>query len=101
METSLAVTLTQLYHNGKFSLMDSAGLMSTAPASILKINAGTIKTGANADIALVDVNRVWTVDREKLHGKSKNTPFHGMEMKGKVVMTILEGKIVFDDTKSN
>lgn len=97
METSLGVTLTQLYHNGKFSLMDIVGLMSTAPANILKINAGTIKTGANADIALVDVNKVWTVDREKLHGKSKNTPFHGMELKGKVVMTILDGKIVFED----
>ncbi|MGN0459914.1 MAG: dihydroorotase [Ruminococcus sp.] len=97
METSLAVTLTQLYHNGKFSLLDIAGLMSTAPANILKINAGTIKTGADADIAIVDVNKTWTVDREKLHGKSKNTPFHGMELKGKVVMTILGGKIVFQD----
>ena len=101
METSLGVTLTQLYHNGKFSLMDIARLMSTAPANILKINAGTIKTGANADIALVNVNKVWTVDREKLHGKSKNTPFHGMELKGKVVMTILDGKIVFEDKQQD
>ena len=101
METSLGVTLTQLYHNGKFSLLDIAGLMSTAPANILKINAGTIKTGANADIALVNVNKVWTVDREKLHGKSKNTPFHGMELKGKVVMTILDGKIVFEDKQQD
>ena len=101
METSLGVTLTQLYHNGKFSLMDIARLMSTAPANILKINAGTIKTGANADIALVNVNKVWTVYREKLHGKSKNTPFHGMELKGKVVMTILDGKIVFEDKQQD
>ena len=39
----------------------------------------------------------WIVDRDKLHGKSKNTPFKGMKMKGKVVKTILEGKVVFEE----
>lgn len=97
METSLAATLTMLYHSGKFSLLDIAKLMSTAPAKILKINAGSLKTGAAADIALVDINKEWIVDRDKLHGKSKNTPFKGMKLKGKVVKTILDGNIVFED----
>lgn len=97
METSLAAALTILYHNGDFTLMDIARLMSSTPANILKINAGSLKVGANADIALVDVNREWTVDREKLHGKSKNTPFKNMKMKGKVVKTILGGEIVFEE----
>lgn len=97
METSLAAALTMLYHNGDFTLMDIARLMSSTPANILKINAGSLKVGANADIALVDVNREWTVDRDKLHGKSKNTPFKNMKMKGKVVKTILGGEIVFEE----
>ena len=97
METSLAATLTMLYHNRNFTLMDIARLMSSNPANILKINAGSLKVGANADIALVDVNKEWTVDRDKLHGKSKNTPFKNMKMKGKVVKTILGGEIVFEE----
>lgn len=97
METSLAATLTILYHSGKFSLLDIARLMSTTPAKILKINAGSLKTGAPADIALVDINKEWIVDRDKLHGKSKNTPFNGMKLKGKVVKTILDGNVVFEN----
>lgn len=97
METSLAVALTQLYYNDNFTLSHIADLMSTAPAKILKINAGTLKVGANADIALVDINKEWTVDVNKLHGKSKNTPFKGMTLKGKVAMTILDGEVVYVD----
>ena len=97
METSLSATLTELYHKGDFSLMDIARLMSSTPAKILKINAGEIKVGADADFALVDVNKKWTVDRDKLHGKSKNTPFKGMELTGKVTRTYLGGELVFQD----
>lgn len=97
METSIAAALTQLYHKDNFALSHIVRLMSAAPAHILKINAGTLKTGADADIALVDVNREWTVDIDKLHGKSKNTPFKDMTLRGKVVMTILGGKVVYKD----
>ncbi len=97
METSLAVTLTMLYHSGKFTLTDIASLMSSNPAKILRINAGSLKTGANADIALVDTEKQWIVDENKLHGKSQNTPFKGMALKGKVIYTILGGKVVYQD----
>ena len=53
--------------------------------------------GAPADIALVDLDEQWTVDVDKLHGKSKNTPFKGMTLTGKVKRTILGGKTVFID----
>ncbi len=97
METSLAAALTELHYKQRFSLLDIARLMSTAPAKILKLNAGTLKIGANADIAIVDINEEWTVDRDKLHGKSKNTPFKNMKMRGKVKMTILGGEIVYNE----
>ena len=49
--------------------------MSVNPARILKINAGTLSVGANADVVLINPDEEWTVDAGKLHGKSKNTPF--------------------------
>ncbi len=52
--------------------------------------------GANADVVLFDPEKKWVVDPEKLHGKSKNTPFKGMELKGKVALTIFRGRIVYD-----
>ena len=70
--------------------------MSCAPARILGIPAGTLKPGANADIVLFDPELKWTVDENALHGKSKNTPFKGMTLKGKVLTTIFHGRKVFD-----
>ena len=52
--------------------------------------------GANADVVLFDPEKEWVVDPEKLHGKSKNTPFKGMELKGKVALTIFRGRVVYD-----
>ena len=65
-------------------------------ARILGIPAGTLQVGANADVVLFDPQREWVVDPEKLHGKSKNTPFKGMKLKGKVALTIFRGRIVYD-----
>ena len=72
--------------------------MSVNPAKILGINAGTLSVGAPADIALVDLDEQWTVDVDKLHGKSKNTPFKGMTLTGKVKRTILGGSTVFAES---
>lgn len=94
METSLAATLTAL--DGIMSLSDIIEKMSTKPAGILGIPAGTLKIGANADIAVFSPECNWTVEPNALHGKSKNTPFKGMTLKGRVVTTIYHGKKVFD-----
>lgn len=97
METSLAVTLTYLYHTGKFSLSEIIKLMSVNPAKILNIPVGNLSIGSNADIVIFDPNEKWTVDVNKLHGKSKNCPFKGRTLTGKVKFTILGGKIVYSD----
>ena len=98
METSLAVGITYLVKTGLLTFEELIEKMSVNPAKILGINAGTLSVGAPADIALVDLDEQWTVDVNKLHGKSKNTPFKGMTLTGKVKRTILGGKTVFAES---
>lgn len=97
LETSLAVTLTQLYHTGKLSLSKIVRLMCVNPRKILNIPGGNFSEGEPADIAIVDLNEEWTVNPDKLHGKSHNTCFKGMTLKGRVKKTIVDGKIVYED----
>lgn len=97
METSLAVTLTYLYHTGKLNLLDIISLMSTNPAKILGISAGSLSKGAAADVVIFDPDEEWVEDVNKLHGKSKNCPFKGKTLKGRVKYTVLGGKIVYCD----
>ncbi|MDP4120755.1 MAG: dihydroorotase [Bacillota bacterium] len=97
METSLAVGITNLVVPGFLTIDELIEKMSCGPAKILKIQAGTLQIGAVADIVLFSENEKWTVDENKLHGKSKNTPFKGLTLIGKVKTTILGGKIVYQD----
>ncbi len=97
LETSLAATLTQLYHTGRMSLMKIVRMMCETPRRLLGIEGGSLEEGNSADIAIVDLNEEWTVVPEKLHSKSKNTCFKGMTLKGKVKYTIVNGNVVFTD----
>ena len=95
METSFAVANTYLVRAGILPLSELVRKMSCNPARILGIEAGTLAVGAPADIALVDPDEEWTVDVDALHGKSRNTPFKGMTLTGRVRMTLLDGKVVY------
>ncbi|MBQ8176156.1 MAG: dihydroorotase [Oscillospiraceae bacterium] len=96
LETSLAVTLTQLYHTGKLTLGRIAELMAINPRKLLGIDVTRIEQGAKADLAVVDLDKEWTVVPEELHSKSKNTVFKGEKLKGKNIMTITNGEIRFE-----
>lgn len=97
METSLAASITMLVKSGYLDITQLIEKMSVNPAYLLGLNAGTLNVGVPADIVLFDENEEWTVDETKLHGKSRNTPFKGMKLTGKVKMTICGGRIVFED----
>lgn len=97
LETSLAATLTQLYHTGRVSMMKIVRSMCETPRRLLGIEGGCLEAGNVADIAIVDLNKEWTVNPDKLHSKSKNTCFKGMTFKGKVKYTLVNGRIVFTD----
>ena len=71
------------------------GLKRTYRKVMLKIPGGTLEVGGPADIAIADPAKVWTVEPEKLHSRSKNTVFKGMTFTGKVVRTICRGETVF------
>ena len=71
--------------------------MSVRPAELLGIEAGAIGAGEVADIALIDEHEAWVVDPEKLHGKSRNTPFKGMTLTGRVKATVCGGRVVFNE----
>ena len=96
METSFAASFTVLVEGGILSEADLIRKMSVNPARILKTYGGTLDIGEPADLMLYKKEK-WTVDPEKLHGKSKNTPFKGMELSAKVKLTIFRGRIVFKD----
>ncbi|MBW7572536.1 dihydroorotase [Caproiciproducens faecalis] len=97
METSLAAGITYLVNRQLLTLTQLLSLMSAAPAALLGISAGTLKVGAPADLVLFDSCESWTVDPDRLHGKSRNAVFKGKELTGKVKKTVCGGKIVFDE----
>ncbi len=97
LETSLAVTLTQLYGTKKAALTDIVRLMSENPRKVLKLEALTLKEGSIADLTVVDLDKIWTVEPQKLLSKSKNSVFKGEKLKGKVKYTISKGRIIFSD----
>ncbi len=95
LETSLAVGITYLVREKKLTYTQLIEKMSKIPAEIININRGTLNDGVVADIVIFDPEEKWTVDKNKLNSRSKNTPYDGMELYGVVKKTILNGKVVY------
>ena len=96
LETSLAATLTQLYHTGLLPLYKINELMSVNPRKILGLEPVSLTKGSVADITVFDPDLEWVVEKDKLHSKSKNSVFKGEKLKGKVLYTISKGEVVFE-----
>jgi dihydroorotase len=94
LETLLGAAL-RLYHNDSIPLLRLVEVLSTAPARIFGLDAGTLKTGARADIAIVDLDEPWIVREEDLHSLSKNSCFESARFQGRVVHTLVAGKTVY------
>jgi len=95
LETMLPVSLG-LLRDGVLSLPDLIAKMTCNPAQLLNLDAGTLSVGAAADICIFNPDATWTLDRNTLFSKSKNTPWHGKEMTGQVMHTIKDGRTVFE-----
>jgi len=96
LETSLAVSL-KLVHDGTLTLQQLIEKMSVNPARILKIPKGSLAPGCDADITVIDPDRVWTVDAGAFRSKGRNCPFDGWDLTGKAIVTIVGGEIKYAD----
>ncbi len=93
LETAVSLTLDRLVHRGVISLSRMVELLSTNPARVFKLDRGTLKVGAVADVAIFDPKKQIKVDAAKFQSKSRNTPFDGWELKGRPVAAIVGGRV--------
>jgi dihydroorotase len=96
LETALALSLG-LVHEGVLSLTELLRKLTINPARLLKLPYGALHEGAAADLILFDPDAAWVVDKGQFASKGKNTPFHGWQLKGKNLLTIVGGRIVYRD----
>ena len=99
METALAASLEVLVHPGLCDLSFLLARMTHRAAEILNLPAGTLSAGRAADIVIFDPDGQWQVDPGKFHGKSSNCPWNGMQLRGRVHRTIVDGRTVFDGNR--
>lgn len=95
LETTLALAATYLIEPGHLDWSGVISKLSTNPARILGVDAGHLRVGGNADIAIIDPDRRWTVQRDRFYSKSGNTPLDGRELTGSVRCTIVGGDVRF------
>lgn len=94
LETLLSAAL-RLYHSGDVELMRLVDALSTRPAQILGLEAGSLRVGARADIALIDPEYPWVLSKDEIASKSKNSAFEDARFTGKVLQTLVSGATIY------
>ncbi len=97
LETAVALIYHYFVKEGSIDFIDLVRMMYVNPSEVLGLKAEGIQEGAQAEFTVFDPEKRWTVEKSKLKSKGKNTPFAGYELQGKVVLTVVGGKIVYDD----
>jgi dihydroorotase len=97
LETLLGVVLTRLVHQAGWPLSRALALVTCNPARILGLDRGTLRPGAQADVVILDPEAEWRVDASSFASKSRNTPFGGWTLRGRAMVTIVGGRIVWND----
>lgn len=98
LETAVPLTL-DLVRAGVIDLVQAVRLLTSGPARVFSLDregVGSIAVGNPADLCVIDVNARWRIDRDDMHSKSTNTPFHLREVQGRAIFTMVGGRIVFD-----
>ena len=99
LETVVPIIFTELVHKRFITVSQMIEKMSVNPARILKIERGTLKAGAVADVTIFDPNKRYTIRADKFFSRSRNTPFDGKKCRGAVDTTIVGGRIIFSKGK--
>ncbi len=94
LETAVGLSL-QLVAEGVLTLPQLVAKLSTNPAGILGVAGGTVREGGPADVTVLNLNQPWTVDVAQFRSKSRNSPFHGWQLSGRAVMTVVGGEVVY------
>lgn len=94
LETALALVLT-LVHGNEMDLMNIVARLTEGPAQVLGRSPNSLRPGTRADIVVFDTESIWTVDTAAFVSKGKNSPLHGQQLKGRVMLTMAGGDIVF------
>ncbi|MFN9849815.1 MAG: dihydroorotase [Alphaproteobacteria bacterium] len=94
LQTLLAALLS-FHHDGRIPLIDLIRTVTSAPAKLLGLQAGRIARGAPADLVICDLNAPVVIQADKLISKSKNSPFDGRRLQGKVLRTVVDGRTVY------
>ena len=97
LETAWPLTLT-LVEEGVLSLEEAVAKLTTEPAKAFSLKKGTLAPGADADVAITDLQEGWEVDPARFRSKSRNTPFAGWKVKGRITTTIVGGRVVYETT---
>jgi dihydroorotase len=98
LETAFPACYTKLVLENGLGLPSLSRLMSAAPAKILGLaDRGRIAPGLRADLVIAETESAWKVDPEQFKSRGKSTPFAGRELRGKILMTINRGRIVFEE----
>ena len=95
IETLLSLTL-ELFHNKSIKLNTLIASITSNPSKILGIDKGTLQKGKDADICVIDINKPWIVNKNKLLSKSKNTPIEDRKLQGQVLKTFIKGEIAYE-----
>lgn len=95
LETALGLIVTELIDQKVLTWAQAIAKLTSNPSRILKLRGGGLKVNSPADITIIDPKVSWTVDPSKFKSKSKNSPFGGRELKGKVLCTIINGTVVY------
>jgi len=95
LETALGLALTVLVDGGHLTLPELLARMSTVPARTFRLPGGSLAVGQPADVVVFDPSGRWTVDPARFRSKSRNTPFAGWDVRGRVVQTLVDGRAVF------
>ena len=95
VETLLPLSL-ELYHNKLINLKRLISALTCNPAKILGLDKGSLKKGSDADLCVLDINKSWTVSKNKLKSKSKNTPIEDRKLRGQVSKTFVKGELSYD-----
>lgn len=96
LETTVGVVLTRLVHEGRLTPARAVAAMTVQPARQLGVNRGTLAQGADADVTLIDPAAEWTCEPAQFVSKARATPFEGWTLKGRAIMTIVGGRVVFE-----